>query len=154
MQNETELNAGLFGKSCDIKVHRLPNSKTPILLSLPQLADLDTVIYCRDKVADFRALDLNKVRLEQSGKGHLMVNISDWNKAKPKPDKPLVKSETISVWKAEAEEMTKTNGILAKKMKKRVEELKESVKQATARAWKFMKEDYVDLSLKNIFQDV
>ena len=150
-ENETELHAGLFGKSCDIKFHRLPNSKTPILFSLPQLADRDTVIYCRDKVADFRALDLNKVPLEQSGKGHLMVNISDWNNTKPKPVKPLVESETISVWKAEAEEITKTNGILTKTMKKRVEELQESVKQATARAWKFMKEDYIDLSLKELY---
>ena len=107
-ENETELRTGLCGKTCELKVHRLPESATPILLSLPQLSDLDTVIHCRDRVADFKALNLMNVPLESTGKGHLMVNISEWDKhAKDKPKKPLVSSETISVWKTEAEEMIK-----------------------------------------------
>ena len=98
-------------------MQRLPESNTPILLSLPQLAELDIVIHCRDAVADFKAFDLMNVPLECSGKGHLMVNIADWDKNKKKPDTPLVKSDTIAVWKAEAEDMFKTTGILNRKMK-------------------------------------
>ena len=90
-ENETELQAGLCGKSCELNVQRLPDSTTPILLSLQQLSDLDTIIHCRGAVADFKALDLMNVPLECSSKGHLMVNIADWDKTRAKPAKPFCK---------------------------------------------------------------
>ena len=122
-ENETALQAGLCGKSCELKVQRLPDSTTPILLSSRHFSDLGTIVHCRDAIADFKALDLMNVPLECSSKGHLMVNIADWDKDKAKPAKPLVKSDTIAVWKAEADELFNTNGILACKMKKRLDSL-------------------------------
>ena len=47
--------------------------------------------------------------------------------------------------------MIKTNGMLTRKMKKRLDNLKDIVKQSTARAWRFMKEDYRDLTIKELY---
>ena len=55
-----------------------------------------------------------------------MVNIADWDKTQKKPEAPLVKSDTIAVWKAEAEDMCKTRGFWIRKMKKRIENLKDT----------------------------
>ena len=55
-EGEQEVTAGLAGADVNLRFQRLPKSMTPILLSIHQMEELDTVIYIRHKKADFKAI--------------------------------------------------------------------------------------------------
>eukprot|EP00959_Pyramimonas_sp_CCMP1952_P205628 4300213-Pyramimonas_sp.AAC.1 len=56
-EGEQEVTAGRAGADVNLRFQGLPQSKMPILLSIHQLEELDTVIYIKDRKADFKAIN-------------------------------------------------------------------------------------------------
>ena len=55
-EGEQEVSAGLAGADVNLRFQRLPKSKTPILMSVHQLEELDTILYIKECKADFKAI--------------------------------------------------------------------------------------------------
>eukprot|EP00959_Pyramimonas_sp_CCMP1952_P286781 5996811-Pyramimonas_sp.AAC.1 len=68
-EGEQKVTAGLAGADVNLRFQRLLESKTPILLSIHQLEELDTVLYVKERKADFKTIKQFAVPLNKSEKG-------------------------------------------------------------------------------------
>ena len=118
-EGEQEVTAGIAGADVNLRFQRLPKSKTPILISIHQLEELDAILHIKDKKADFKAINKYGIPLNKTEKGHLTISLKEWPKQETKKAVPSVTTDEIDIWSAEVQHIDK--GILRRKQRKQIE---------------------------------
>ena len=118
-EGEQEVTAGIAGADVNLRFQRLPKSKTPILISIHQLEELDAILHIKDKKADFKAINKYGIPLNKTEKGHLTISLKEWPKQEKKKAVPSVTADEIDIWSAEVQHIDK--GILRRKQRKQIE---------------------------------
>ena len=103
----------------NLRFQRLPKSKTPILMSVHQLGELDRILYIKERKADFKAIKKYGVPLNKTEKGHLTISLKDWPKQNTTKKEPTITTEEIDIWNAEVQEINR--GILRRKQRTQIE---------------------------------
>ena len=117
---EQEIMVGISGIGCTLRLQRLPQSSTPMLMSIGQLQQMGAVIDLVNHRIDFKTLGV-ETTIEYSPKGHAMIRIDQW----PQNDSasPKMTSTEIDIWSANVLSSGPGNGlgVLPQKVRKQLE---------------------------------
>ena len=123
-----QLQAGLAGREARVALHRLQNSRVPILLGLPQLRALGAVLNLDGPSVVFTKVSKDLVPLKYSKTGHLMTDISNWSRSKRRKE-TIVDTKHIEVFPVVTAETTMSEErVLRTKERKKVQKMADESK--------------------------
>ena len=123
-----QLQAGLAGREARVALHRLQNSRVPILLGLPQLRALGAVLNLDGSSVVFTKVSKDPVPLKYSKTGHLMTDISNWSRSKRRKE-TIVDTKHIEVFPVVTAETTMSEKrVLRTKERKKVQKMADESK--------------------------
>ena len=123
-----QLQAGLAGREARVALHRLQNSRVPILLGLPQLRALGAVLNLDGSSVVFTKVSKDPVPLKYSKTGHLMTDISNWSRSKRRKE-TIVDTKHIEVVPVVTAETTMSEKrVLRTKERKKVQKMADESK--------------------------
>lgn len=122
------MQAGLAGREARVALHRLQNSRVPILLGLPQLRALGAVLNLDGSSVVFTKVSKDPVPLKYSKTGHLMTDISNWSRSKRRKE-TIVDTKHIEVVPVVTAETTMSEKrVLRTKERKKVQKMADESK--------------------------
>ena len=122
------MQAGLAGREARVALHRLQNSRVPILLGLPQLRALGAVLNLDGSSVVFTKVSKDPVPLKYSKTGHLMTDISNWSRSKRRKE-TIVDTKHIEVFPVVTAETTMSEKrVLRTKERKKVQKMADESK--------------------------
>ena len=122
------MQAGLAGREARVALHRLQNSRVPILLGLPQLRALGAVLNLDGSSVVFTKVSKDPVPLKYSKTGHLMTDISNWSRPKRRKE-TIVDTKHIEVFPVVTAETTMSEKrVLRTKERKKVQKMADESK--------------------------
>ena len=135
-----QLKVGLAGREARVALHRLQNSRVPILLGLPQLRALGAVLNLDGPSVVFKKVSNDPVPLKYSKTGHLMIDISNWSRSRRRKE-TIVDTKHIEVFPVITAETTMSERrVLRNKERKKVQKMADESKAHGRAIWKVLRD--------------
>ena len=139
-----QLKVGLAGREARVALHRLSNSRVPILFGLPQLRALGAILNLEGKYGPsvvFSNVSQDSVPLKYSRTGHLMIDIANWGRT-VKRKQTIIDTKHIEVFPViNAETSQAEKRILRTKERKKVQKMADEAKAHGKAIWKVLRGD-------------
>ena len=149
-----QLSVGLAGRDARVALHRLSNSRVPILFGLPQLRALGAVLNLDGPSVVFSKVCNKPIPLKYSKTGHLMIDISNWNKS-AKRKETVIDTKHIEVFPIITADTTQSEKrVLRSKERKRVQQMADDAKAHGKALWKVLRGDQKpkdDIMVKELY---